>query len=94
MESLSHETVRAAPEKNAPKPWRKQQWCIPKVGGEFVAAMEDVTDLYAEPYGPERLVVCFDKTSTQLLADITKPLAAKARKAEAGGLRIHPGWHP
>ena len=32
--------------------------------------MEDVLDLYAEPYDPERPVVCFDETSTQLLADV------------------------
>ena len=54
----------AALEKNTLKQWRKQQWCIPKVGGEFVAAMEDVLDLYAEPYDPQRPVVCFDETST------------------------------
>ena len=35
----------------------------------FVAHMEDVLDLYAEPYNPERPVVCFDETSTQMLAD-------------------------
>ena len=39
--------------------------------------MEDVPDLYAEPYDPERTVVCFDETSTQLLADIREPLPAK-----------------
>ena len=38
--------------------------------------MEDVLDLYAEPYDPERPVVCFDETSTQLLADIREPLPA------------------
>ena len=38
--------------------------------------MEDVLDLYAEPYDPERPVVCFDETSTQLLADISEPLPA------------------
>ena len=31
-----------AAKKNTLKPWLKKQWCIPKVGGEFVAAMEDV----------------------------------------------------
>ena len=52
VESLSHETVRLRLKcGNVLQPWRKQQWCIPKVGGEFVAAMEDVLDLYAEPYG-------------------------------------------
>ena len=36
--------------------------------------MEDVLDLYAEPYDPDRPVVCFDETSTQLLADVRGPL--------------------
>ena len=31
--------------------------------------MEDVLDLYAEPYDPQRPVVCFDETSTQMLAE-------------------------
>ena len=34
--------------------------------------MEDLLDLYAEPYDPRRPVVCFDETSTQLLAE-TQP---------------------
>ena len=42
-----------------------------------MAHMEDVLDFYAEPYDPERSVVCFDETSTQLLADITPPIPAK-----------------
>ena len=42
-----------------------------------MAAMEDVLDLYAEPYDPQRPVVCFDETSTQLLAETRAPLAAK-----------------
>ena len=43
----------------------------------FVANMEDVLDLYAEPQDPQRPVVCFDETSTQLLADTRPPLPAK-----------------
>ena len=35
-------------------------------------AMEEVLDLYEEPYDPRRPVVCFDETSTQLLAQ-TRP---------------------
>ena len=42
-----------------------------------LAAMEDVLDLYAEPYDPDRPVVCFDETSTQLLADVRTPLPAQ-----------------
>ena len=36
--------------------------------------MEDVLDLYAEPYDPQRPVVCFDETSTQLLAETRPPM--------------------
>ena len=39
--------------------------------------MEDVLELYAEPYDPERPVVCFNETSTQLLSDIRSPLPAR-----------------
>ena len=46
------------------------------MSGAFVAAMEDVLDLYAEPYDPARPVVCFDETSTQLLADARPPIPA------------------
>jgi DDE superfamily endonuclease len=42
---------------------------IPAVGAEFVARMEDVLDLYAEPHDPARPVVCFDETSKQLVAE-------------------------
>ena len=33
-------------------------------------------DLYAEPYDPQRPVVCFDESSTQLLADTREPVPA------------------
>ena len=42
-----------------------------------MAAMEDVLELYAEPYDPWRPVVCFDETSTQLLAEARQPLPAR-----------------
>ena len=45
-----------------------------------MAAMEDVLDLYAEPYDPQRPVVCFDESSTQLLADSRPSLPAKPGK--------------
>ncbi len=43
------------------KPWQHEQWCIPQASAEFVAAMEDVLDLYAQPYDPARPVVCLDE---------------------------------
>jgi DDE superfamily endonuclease len=38
--------------------------------------VEDVLDLYAEPYDPERPVVCFDEQPRQLLAGVRTPVPA------------------
>ena len=63
-------------QKNELKPWKKKEWCIPKVSGEFVARMEDVLDLYQPEYNPERPVVCFDETSRQLTGEVRPPIEA------------------
>jgi hypothetical protein len=38
--------------------------------------MEDVLDLYAQPYDPARPVVCFDEQPRQLVAEIRTPMPA------------------
>jgi hypothetical protein len=38
--------------------------------------MEDVLDLYAEPYDPARPTVCFDETSKQLIGETRQALPA------------------
>jgi len=55
---------------------------IPTVGAEFVGRLEDVLDLYAEPYDPARPVVCFDETSKQLIAATRIPLPIVPGKPE------------
>jgi hypothetical protein len=44
--------------------------------------MEDVLDLYAEPYDPARPSVCFDETSKQLIAETRLPLPMEPGKPE------------
>jgi transposase len=39
--------------------------------------MEDVLDLYAEPYDPQRPTVVFDETSKQLIGETRQPLPAR-----------------
>lgn len=39
--------------------------------------MEDVLDLYEQPYDPARPVVCFDERPCPLLSDVRTPIAAK-----------------
>jgi hypothetical protein len=62
------------------KPWRKAQWCIASVGSDFVWRMEDVLDLYAEPYDPQYPQVCFDERPVQLLGDVLTPLPVEPGK--------------
>jgi hypothetical protein len=67
VERVSHETVRQTLKKNRLKPWQVKQWCIPRADAAFVAAMEDVLDVYERPYNAKEPVVCFDESSKQLL---------------------------
>lgn len=75
-EELSRETVRRRLAENHLKPWRRDMWCIPKVDAEYVARMEDVLDLYAEPADPKHPVVCFDESPTQLIGEVRQPIPA------------------
>ena len=44
--------------------------------------MEDVLELYAEPYDSKRPKVCFDETSKQLIAETKTPLPPRPGQAE------------
>ncbi len=50
-------------------------WCIPpKEDATFVAAMEDVLEVYARPHDPTRPVVCMDEKPYQLLDEVREPI--------------------
>lgn len=56
----------------------KKYYCIPpKANAEFVANMEDVLELYAEPYDAEKPVICMDEKPYQLLGEVVEPLGMK-----------------
>ena len=81
-ESLSRETVRRRLAENELKPWREKMWCVPKINGEYVARMEDVLDLYAEPPDPKYPVVCLDESPVQLIGEVREPIAAAPGQIE------------
>ena len=81
-ESLSRETVRRRLAENELKPWREKMWCVPKIDGEYVARMEDVLDLYAEPPDPARPVVCLDESPVQLIGEVRAPIPAAPGQIE------------
>jgi hypothetical protein len=45
----------------------------PEHNAQFVWRMEEILDLYEEPYDPNKPVVCFDERPCQLLADVRDP---------------------
>ncbi len=46
----------------------------PKANAAFVAAMEDVLEVYTRPHNPARPLVCLDETSKQLVAETRTPI--------------------
>ena len=93
VEPLSPETVRLRLKKHpqaVAEATVVHSRCIPKVSSEYVAAMEDVLDLYSEPYDPERPVVCFD----DLHPASGGHQRTVAGTSETGGLRVPEGRDP
>jgi len=78
--SISDETIRRRLGELQLKPWQEKMWCIPKVDAEFVARMEDILALYAEPADDRRPVVCFDETPRQLIGEERVPIQAEPGK--------------
>ena len=59
------------------------------MSADFVASMEEVLDVYHEPRDPKQPVVCFDESSTQLLADVREPTAARPGQPERYDIAKH-----
>jgi len=60
------------------KPWLKKSWIIPpKADADFVYRMEEILELYTQPYDPKRSLVCMDETSKQLVREVRTPMALR-----------------
>ncbi|CAN5439137.1 hypothetical protein BH11PLA2_BH11PLA2_44280 [soil metagenome] len=54
----------------------------PEQNGDFVAAMEDVLEVYQRPHDPSRPVVCLDEQSKQLIRETRTPIPAAPGRPE------------
>lgn len=60
-----------------------EYWVIPpEADAEFVAGMEDVLEIYAQPYDPACPVVCMDEQPVQLFKETRTPIPATATHAK------------
>jgi hypothetical protein len=80
VESISQETMRRRLKTNELKPWEKQMWCIPEASAEDVAWVEDVLDLYEQPYNLLRPQVYYDERRRALISVTRASLPAQSGK--------------
>lgn len=78
VENISAETVRETLKKGISRRMNAY-WAIPpQQDAEFVAAMEEVLEVYAKPYHPQQSVVCMDEQPIQLVRESKRSLPATA----------------
>ncbi len=65
-------------QKNELKPHLKQTWCLGQLDSRFIAQMEQILWLYAQPYDPAYPVVCFDERPCFLIGEVVAPLLMQA----------------
>lgn len=59
------------------KPHLRQRYVIPPAqNADFVAHLEDVLEVYHQPYEPTRPVVCMDEQPVPLIKETRLPLPA------------------
>lgn len=54
----------------------------PRFDAAFVAAMEDVLEVYHRPYDESRPLVCLDETNKQLVGEVIEPIPAEPGQPE------------
>lgn len=65
------------------KPWKSRCWVIPpEQNGAFVAAMEQVLDVYKRPYNPDFPVVCMDESPRQLIGEMRRAIPGARGRIE------------
>ena len=69
---------RKRSKKNELKPHLKKTWCLGKINAHFIAHMEQLLGLYAQPYDPLYPVVCFDERPCFLIGEEIEPVAMQS----------------
>jgi len=60
----------------------RQQWCIGRINGEFLARMENILYLYSLSYDPAYPLLCFDERPCVLRNDVVELLPMKPGRAQ------------
>ncbi|MDN7023842.1 hypothetical protein FGU65_02855 [Methanoculleus sp. FWC-SCC1] len=78
VDTISLDTVEQTL-KNVIQPHAKKQCVIPPdENGNFVAAMEDVLEVYQQPIDPTHPVICMDEQLIQLHGEVREAIPAQS----------------
>jgi len=78
---LSRATIGRVLQRNALHLLINEYWCIPpEEDADFVAAMEDVLNVYTQPYNPKQPLWCMDEKPYQLLGEARTPIPMRPGK--------------
>lgn len=80
--SICKESIRLILQEHDLKPWQHKMWCVGEIDEDYIERMEDVLDVYEEPYNKDNPVVCVDEKPVSLLSDIRDPIPAKPGTVE------------
>ena len=69
-ETGSLECIRQRLKANQLKPWQQKMWCVGQMDAAYIAQMEHILDVYAEPSCPERPLVNVDEAGKQLVGEV------------------------
>ena len=84
VETASDTTINRVLKKTKLNRIKKYQVILPEASAEFVAAMENILEVYTCPHDPARPLVCLDETS-QSTRETRKPLLHRpGREAQPG----------
>ena len=79
---VSLETIRQRLKANELKPWQKKMWCLGKIDANYIAQMEEILTLYAQPSNPDEPVINFDEAMKQLVSHTRAPIPPKPGQSE------------
>ena len=83
VDSVSDETVRRTLKKTRSSRGRRSSGASRReANAEFVAAMEDVLEVYHRPEDENRPLVCLDEASRQLIGETVTPIPAEPGQPE------------
>ena len=88
MEQVSMETIRQRLKANQLKPWQRKMWCLGQMDAAYIAQMEHILDLYAEPPSATAPLVNVDEATNLTVSGF--PGTGGASPAAKTGVSLYP----